>query len=93
MIAAAGLQILATAELSIHNTTGAQKWLSAAQNLITQTASYAWQPSWQSILSNGTRDNNAAGIPEARSNNTGLPYGGFIFLPGLASQTIVLTLT
>ena len=80
MIASAGLQVLATAEMSIWNTTGAERWLAGAQTLITQTAGYAWKPTWQSLLSNGTRDNNASGNAAARSNNTGLPYGSSTLL-------------
>ncbi|KAH7104068.1 Six-hairpin glycosidase [Auriculariales sp. MPI-PUGE-AT-0066] len=80
MIAAGGLQALATIEMSLWNATGANTWMAGAQNLITQTATYAWNPSWQSLLSNGTRDNNAGGVPASRSNNTGLPYGDYFWI-------------
>ncbi|KZV96346.1 Six-hairpin glycosidase [Exidia glandulosa HHB12029] len=76
MIAAAGLQILAATETALANATGASKWTAGAQMLITQTASYALKASWQSILSNGTRDNH--GTPH--SNNTGLPYGDYFWI-------------
>lgn len=76
MIAAAGLQILAQVEKSVWNPIGAQRWTDGAHLLISQTPGYAWNPSWQSLLSNGTRDNH--GVPH--SNNTGLPYGDYFWI-------------
>ncbi|KAH7104062.1 Six-hairpin glycosidase [Auriculariales sp. MPI-PUGE-AT-0066] len=80
MVAAVALQLLATAEKSVRNTTGANRWISHSQKLISQTSSYAWSPHWQSLLSNGTRDNNGGGDPHARSKNTGLPYGDYFWV-------------
>ncbi|KZV92163.1 glycoside hydrolase family 88 protein [Exidia glandulosa HHB12029] len=76
MIAAAGFQLLAQIEKSQWNLIGAAQWDNAAHMLISQTASYAWNPSWQSVLSNSTRDNH--GIPH--SNNTGLPYADYYWV-------------
>lgn len=76
MIAAAGLQVLAAIETDLNNATGVLKWTNGAQMLITQTASYALKSSWQSLLSNGTRDNH--GTPH--SNNTGLPYADYFWI-------------
>ncbi|KAH7104061.1 Six-hairpin glycosidase [Auriculariales sp. MPI-PUGE-AT-0066] len=82
MIAAAALQVLAVAEMSVGNTTGSNEWLSSSQMLISQTAGYAWKPSWQSLLSNGTRNNNVHADPDVHSNNTGLPYGDYFWVKG-----------
>ncbi|KAH7104069.1 Six-hairpin glycosidase [Auriculariales sp. MPI-PUGE-AT-0066] len=81
MVAAAGLQALAATEASLFNTTGAKKWMSGAQMLISQTAGYAWRPSWESVLANATRDNNGRDQPfNTRSKNTGLPYADYFWV-------------
>ncbi|KAH8100222.1 d-4,5 unsaturated-glucuronyl hydrolase-like protein [Cristinia sonorae] len=76
MIAATGLILLAQEELKQkpENTTGAAVYIQAAADLFKKTTDLAWNPSWQSLLSNGTVNN------PAQNNLTGIVYGDYYYI-------------
>ncbi|CAE6420316.1 unnamed protein product [Rhizoctonia solani] len=53
-IAAEGLFILSAAEAHVQNTTGANYYSERAVKLLSDTFNFAFNPSWESILSNAT---------------------------------------
>ncbi|KAH7889976.1 glycoside hydrolase family 88 protein [Phlebopus sp. FC_14] len=77
-IASTGLLLLARQEMSLSppNLINAGRWIIGAWQLLTTTANFAWQPSWQSLLSNGTVDNH---YPSA-NNDTGIVYGDYYYI-------------
>ncbi|KAH9842985.1 d-4,5 unsaturated-glucuronyl hydrolase-like protein [Rhodofomes roseus] len=76
MIAANGLILLAQQEASLtpSNATGYQYYIEAAIDLLRANTELAWQPSWQSLLANGTVNN-----PD-HNNLTGIVYGDYYFV-------------
>lgn len=73
-IAAEGLFILAAAETSTGNATGADYYQQKAVKLMTDNFNFAFKPTWDSILGNGTSHNPAG------NRNTGLIYGDYYAL-------------
>jgi hypothetical protein len=69
-IAASGLLLLAQGE---NNDTTRRHWTDNALHLLNNITRFAWNPRWQSLLSNGTA-NRPAG-----SFSTGIIYGLFSF--------------
>ncbi|KAG8718581.1 hypothetical protein FRC08_004949 [Ceratobasidium sp. 394] len=74
MITAEGLFILSAAETHVGNSTGATYYQEKAVKLMTDNFKFAFKPTWDSILSNGTSNN-----PQ-NNKNTGLIYGDFYAL-------------
>jgi len=70
-IAVNGLLLLAKSESS---TTAAKPWIDAAIQILNNITTLAWQPSWQSLLSNGTVNEPANNIL------TGIVYGDYYFI-------------
>ncbi|KAF8308234.1 d-4,5 unsaturated-glucuronyl hydrolase-like protein [Clavulina sp. PMI_390] len=73
-IAATALIQLATIERSLQNNTGSDYYIVAAVNLLNGISELGWQPTWNSLLSNGT-DNYPAG-----NYQTGLVYGDYYYV-------------
>ncbi|QRV94836.1 glycoside hydrolase family 88 protein [Ceratobasidium sp. AG-Ba] len=73
-IAAEGLFILSAAESHIGNSTGADYYKKKAVKLMTDNFKFAFKPTWDSILSNGTSNN-----PQ-NNKNTGIVYGDYYAL-------------
>jgi len=71
VIAASGLLQLAQGET---NSSTKRYWIDNALLLLSNTTKLAWQPQWQSLLSNGT-DNKPA-----NSYSTGIIYGDYYFI-------------
>ncbi|KAI0263721.1 d-4,5 unsaturated-glucuronyl hydrolase-like protein [Gloeopeniophorella convolvens] len=78
MIAAQGLLLLAQQEegLKPANRSGSAYYTDAATQILADTTSAFWAPTWQSLLSNGTV-NNPASPP---NNLTGIVYGDYYFI-------------
>ncbi|KAF7796235.1 hypothetical protein EIP86_007409 [Pleurotus ostreatoroseus] len=78
MSAANGLLLLSQGELALSppNTTGASYYTNAAIELIANMTALAWRPEWQSLLANGTVNNNNAAL----NNLTGIVYGDYYFV-------------
>ncbi|KAI0792824.1 glycoside hydrolase family 88 protein [Abortiporus biennis] len=76
MIAANGLILLAQQEIGLTppDIKGATYHMYAAIQLIRDMTALAWNPSWQSLLSNGTVNN-----PQ-QNNLTGIVYGDYYFV-------------
>jgi len=77
-IAATGLLLLSQMEMSLSpaNITGRDLWRSAAVQILADTTTLAWQPTWQSLLSNGTVNNRAS----PPNNSTGIVYGDYYYI-------------
>ncbi|KAG8726081.1 hypothetical protein FRC12_023723, partial [Ceratobasidium sp. 428] len=73
-IAAEGLFILSAGETHLGNSTGAAYYNEKAVKLLTDNFKFAFKPTWDSILSNGTSNN-----PQ-NNKNTGLIYGDYYAL-------------
>jgi hypothetical protein len=69
MIAANGMLYISKQESLLNNVTGAKYWSDTATKVLYDNAKFAWKPTWDSLLANGTV-NNPAG-----SNSTGIIYG------------------
>ncbi|KAG8742530.1 hypothetical protein FRC10_001297 [Ceratobasidium sp. 414] len=74
MITAEGLFILSAAETHVGNSTGATYYREKAVKLMTDNFKFAFKPTWDSILSNGTSNS-----PQ-NNKNTGLIYGDYYAL-------------
>jgi hypothetical protein len=72
VIAASGLLLLAQGET---DDTTKSRWIDGALRLLSNTTKFAWKPSWQSLLSNGTADK------PANSYSTGIIYGSLSLRP------------
>jgi len=77
-IAATSLLLLAQMEMSLSpaNSTGRDFWSNAAIKILADTTTLAWQPTWQSLLSNGTVNNRAS----PPNNSTGIVYGDYYYV-------------
>ncbi|KIJ69657.1 glycoside hydrolase family 88 protein [Hydnomerulius pinastri MD-312] len=77
-IASTGLLLLARQEMSLSppNVINAARWVAGVWKLLDATTKLAWQPSWQSLLSNGTVNNH---YPSA-NNDTGIVYGDYYYI-------------
>jgi len=73
MIVVNGLLLLSTLESS---KSSASRWQTAALNILSANAQFAWKPEWASLLANGTV-NNPAHPP---NNLTGIVYGDYYFI-------------
>ncbi|KAG8711245.1 hypothetical protein FRC09_020699 [Ceratobasidium sp. 395] len=73
-IAASGLFILSAAETHLGNSTGAAYYKKKAVKLLTDNFKFAFRPTWDSILSNGTSNN------PINNRDTGLVYGDYYAL-------------
>ncbi|KAI0806900.1 d-4,5 unsaturated-glucuronyl hydrolase-like protein [Fomes fomentarius] len=74
MIAVNGLLLLADQEKATWNLAGSAYYTGVATKILHDNTKFAWAPSWESLLSNGTV-NNPAG-----SNLTGIVYGDYYFI-------------
>ncbi|KAI0747607.1 d-4,5 unsaturated-glucuronyl hydrolase-like protein [Daedaleopsis nitida] len=73
-IAVNGLLLLADREKAVLNFTGSAYYEATAKKILADTTKFAWAPSWESLLSNGTV-NNPVG-----NNLTGIVYGDYYFI-------------
>ncbi|CAE6514882.1 unnamed protein product [Rhizoctonia solani] len=73
-IAAEGLFILSAAEAHSGNSTGAEYYKGKGVKLLADNFNFAFKPTWDSILSNGTSN-----VPQ-NNKNTGLVYGDYYAL-------------
>lgn len=78
MVAAAGLVMLANEETSRANKA---RYYGAAKKLLKATSDFAWSPTWQSLLSNGTVNH------PANNQLTGIVYGDYYYV--LAGNELV----
>ncbi|CAE7208292.1 unnamed protein product [Rhizoctonia solani] len=70
-IAAEGLFILSAAEAYTNNATGQEYYKQQGVKLLVDNFNFAFKPTWDSILSNGTSN-----VPQ-NNKNTGLVYGDY----------------
>lgn len=74
MLAVNGMLYISRQETTRKNATGARYWNDAAIKVLHDNVKFAWKPTWDSLLANGTV-NNPVG-----SNMTGIIYGDYYMI-------------